>query len=155
MKNIDEEIIYVYTTSINESINITIYDLDLYEYYKLNLPLKETTQRTYLETQIKNTQNKDYYQITTYYDAESLDEKELQEYYYIDIKNSKEISEKNALKQYLSNGYSYTLNDSGNLIIYKNDEKLTEFYDINMYLGGYYFLDNDNKISLLEFKKES
>lgn len=155
IKNIDEEIIYVYTTSINESINITIYDLDLYEYYKLNLPLKETTQRTYLETQIKNTQNKDYYQITTYYDAESLDEKELQEYYYIDIKNSKEISEKNALKQYLSNGYSYTLNDSGNLIIYKNDEKLTEFYDINMYLGGYYFLDNDNKINLLEFKKES
>ena len=33
--------------------------------------------------------------------------------------------------------------------------EFAEFYDINMYLGGYYFLDNDNKISLLEFKKES
>ena len=72
---------------------------------------------------------------------------------YLDLINSREIKEIDALYKYFDNGYGYTLKDNV-LKVYKNKDELEKFDNIKSYLGGYLFSTNDNSIIELEFHKE-
>ena len=130
----------------NGNINITFYDKDFYEYYTYSFPYEKAYEYNISLNQAINT---NYYEIRIYYSKVSLNKT-----YYVDLFNSKESNEKEALIKYFDNGYSYTLNSDGNLKIYKDNELLNEYNDIEEYFGNYYFYKK-NTIYLLKFKKDS
>lgn len=148
----EDNLKYFYKLNENEtSIDLHIYDKDLYEYFNTTLNYKK---QYYYSLDINNIENTNYYKVSIDYDVDSND---IDETYYIDLYNSKMISEKNALIKYFDNGYSYILNNNV-LNVYKENELLNTYNDVVDYLGNYYFLVNkDNKyfIEELVFKKES
>lgn len=145
LKSIKDSYIYTVENSNNERI-ITFYDYDLYEYYKLNIKTNNNIKYNYEITSLNN----NYYMIRLY--NEELPE--LDEYYYIDLFNSKQIDEYTALKKYFKNGYNFYISNDNKLKVYKNNELLNEFEGNYKYLSGYLFL-KDNEIFELTFKKDS
>ena len=139
-----ENIGYYYSISNTDGkVTVTFYDTDYYEYYKY------TTKKL-----INSNYNVSVYMINNicyieiYYDVNGN-----YETIYLDLINSREIKEIDALYKYFDNGYGYTLKDNV-LKIYKNKEELEKFDNIKSYLGGYLFSTNDNSIIELEFHKE-
>lgn len=143
-----DNIKYIYTTNKdNNKLEINFYDTDLYEYYKLE---KNTKENIDYYINISNIDKTNYYNISIYYDL-----KEYNENYYIDMLNSKEITEYKALNKYFNNGYSFVLTDT-KLDIYKEKELINSINGNYTYLKDYYFINNSlNSIEVLEFKKES
>jgi len=147
----DNKIKYFYETNYNGNhIYLTIYDLDFEEYYRLEL---YNSNNNY-ELSITNIENTNYYTIN----IENYEKEDITyNTYYIDLFNSKKITELDALYKYFDNGYGYTLDINGILKIYKNDKLLDSFTNINGYLGNYYFFSNSisGKYTIynLEFKK--
>ena len=143
---------YFYTViENNDKLNIIFYDNDFYEYYKLSIPYENIYNYSLNITPLKK-----YciYKIDLKYSLEGDTSKD--KTYYIDLFNSKEISEKEALYEYFDNGYGYIL-DNDTLKIYKNDELINTFNNIHDYLGNYNFSNiNKNKSTIyeVEFKKE-
>ncbi len=134
---------YFYTESIKDKkITFIIYDLDLYEYYKFT-PNYNDSINSYL---ITNTSlNKNYYEIAIYNSSNKLT------CFYIDLLNSREITEKDALYRYLDNGYGL-INDYKTIRVYKNDELIQEIEGSYKYVGGYHFI-KDKSIYELIFEK--
>lgn len=139
-----ENIGYYYSIfNTDGKVTVTFYDTDYYEYYKY------TTKKL-----INSNYNVSVYMINNicyieiYYDVNGN-----YETIYLDLINSREIKEIDALYKYFDNGYGYTLKDNV-LKIYKNKEELEKFDNIKSYLGGYLFSTNDNSIIELEFHKE-
>ena len=130
----------------NGNIIVTFYDKDFYEYYSYSFSY-EKAYDYYLS--LNQTINPNYYEIRIYYSKVSLNKT-----YYVDLFNSKESNEKNALLKYFDNGYSFTLNSDGKLKIYKDNELLDEYNDIAEYFGNYYFYSKDT-IYKLSFEKGS
>ncbi len=126
---------YIITEENNQNI-ITYYDLDYNELYSISISSKNDISVILIENNISiiHTDN---------------------DLYYIDLFNSKKIAEKDAINEYFDNGYSYTLNANKKLIIYKNNEVISTYDNINMYLGNYYFLstnydeDNDSYYTII------
>lgn len=143
---------YFYTViENNDKLNIIFYDNDFYEYYKLSIPYEKI-----YNYNINITPLKKYciYKIDLKYSLEGDTSKD--KTYYIDLFNSKEISEKTAVYEYFDNGYGFIL-DNDTLKIYKNDELINTFDNIHDYLGNYNFSSiNKNKSTIyeIEFKKE-
>ena len=136
----------------NDKLTITFYDNDFYEYYTLNIPYEKMYKYSLNITPLNK-----YciYKIKLKYDLEGDISKD--KTYYIDLFNSKEINEKDALYEYFDNGYGYILDDNI-LKIYKNDEVINAFNNIHKYLGNYNFSSiNKNKSTIyeIEFKKET
>lgn len=134
---------YFYTESIKDKkITFTIYDLDLYEYYKFTPKYNDSISSYYIDS---TETNKNYYRIQINNGSDKST------YFYIDLLNSREITEKDALYKYLDNGYGF-INDYKSIRVYKNDELIKEFEDTYTYIGGYYFINN-NSIYELTFEK--
>ncbi len=149
----DNDIVsYLYSVIENKNnIEIKFYDLNMYEYYTLKIPYENIYDYNISITSI----NKNYYKVELDYDLSG--DTSLDKVYYIDMVNSKEITEKDALNQYFDNGYSFVLNNN-TLYIYKNNELLSTHENINDYFGGYYFSSNkNNKTSIykIEFKNSN
>lgn len=139
-----ENIGYYYSISNTDGkVTVTFYDTDYYEYYKYTT--KKLINSNY-NVSVYMTNNICYIEI--YYDVNGN-----YETIYLDLINSREIKEIDALYKYFDNGYGYTLKDNV-LKIYKNKEELEKFDNIKSYLGGYLFSTNDNSIIKLEFHKE-
>lgn len=138
---------YIYTIENNsDEATITFYDYDLYEYYKISLPINKNITYTY---EIDQLENKNNYSINIYNEDATIND-----YYYIDLFNSKEIDERTALTTYFKNGYNFYISSDNKLKIYKNNELLNEFEGEYRYLGGYLF-KKDNEIFEVIFKKDS
>ena len=135
---------YYYSISNNDGkATITFYDTDYYEYYKYTTKKLINSNYNISVYMINNICYIDiYYEATDNYDS-----------IYLDLTNSKEIDEIDALYKYFDNGYGYILKDNV-LKVYKSKEKLEEFNNINAYLGGYLFSTDDNSIIELTFQKE-
>lgn len=134
---------YYYSISTNDNkVTVTFYDTDYYEYYKYTTKKLINSKYSYSVYLINNICYIDiYYEATGKYDS-----------IYLDLTNSKEISEIDALYKYFDNGYGYTLKDNV-LMVYKDKEELNKFENINTYLGKYLFSTMDNEIIELEFQK--
>ena len=146
-ENNNETLSYFYSISENNNkLLITIYDLDFYNYYSFNIPYDKAYK---YELDIENIEKTDYYKVRLTYEVS----KELNNYFYIDLFNSRTTDESVLLK-YFDNGYSFILNDNKELKIYKNEDLISNYTDVNDYLGGYYF-SKGNKIFELEFEKDS
>ena len=134
----------------NNKLYVVFYDLDLYEYYTFSKEIKNNID--FYTTIYVSNKNKNYFIISLQYDIEKYNE-----YYYIDLINSKEIDEITALGKHFSNGYTYTI-IGGKLNIYKEKELLNSFNGDFTHLNEYTFLQTGpeiSKILTLEFKKES
>lgn len=135
---------YYYSVSdLNGKAVITFYDTDYYEYYKYTTQ-KLINSEYYVSIMLHN----NIAQIDISYGASDENN-----FIYIDLFNSKEIKEIDALYKVFDNGYGYVLNDN-TLSIYKNKELLNKFNNINEYLGGYLFSTKDNSIIEIEFQKD-
>ena len=137
-----------YFYKINENngkLLFTIYDLYLIEYYSFSIKYDKVYK---YDISFTNYNNKDLYELEIIYNTDN----QKTDYHYIDLFNSKIISEKDALLNILSNGYGFVLDHDNKLTIYKKDEKISEYKDIDYYLGDYYFSSN-NKLYKLEFSK--
>lgn len=139
-----EKINYYYSVSIDDNkVTITFYDTDYYEYYKYTtkkLINSEYSVGAYLSNNVCYVDI--YYEVTGKYDT-----------IYLDLTNSKELNEIDALYKYFDNGYGYTLKD-GVLTVYKDKEELEKFDNINISLGKYLFSTLDNEIIEIQFHKE-
>ena len=134
---------YYYSISTNDNkVTVTFYDTDYYEYYKYTTKKLINSKYSYSVYLINNICYIEiYYEATGKYDS-----------IYLDLTNSKEISEIDALYKYFDNGYGYTLKDNV-LTVYKDKEELNKFENINTYLGKYLFSTTDDEIIELEFQK--
>ncbi|MDD6272043.1 MAG: WG repeat-containing protein [bacterium] len=151
--NQNNELKFFYTIDeVNNESKITYYDLDYNNLYTIEVPYKNTNNNFVMIELINDNISSIKYTIAN------------NEIYYIDLFNSKQIKEMDALHEYFNNGYSFTLNDNRELKIYKNQELIGTFKDIDKYLGDYYFLSinyNEEKdiynsiIYNIEFKKEN
>jgi len=134
----------------NNKLNIVFYDLDLYEYYTFTKDIKNKIDfYTSIDVSYKN---KNYFVISLNYELSKFNE-----YYYVDLLNSKEIDEITALGKHFSNGYTYTIVDN-KLNIYKEKELLNSFNGYFTHINEYTFLKTVNgtsEILTLEFKKEA
>ena len=110
------------------------------------MPINKNITYTY---EIDQLENKNNYSINIYNEDATIND-----YYYIDLFNSKEIDERTALTTYFKNGYNFYISSDNKLKIYKNDELLNEFEGEYRYLGGYLF-KKDNEIFEVIFKKDS
>ena len=137
---------YIYTVEKNDKAKLVFYDLDLYEYFKMNLDINQNIQYLFDIDYL----NDNYIKFELYH--EELEDINIK--YYIDLFNSKEIDERTALKTYFKNGYNFYISSDNKLKIYKNDELLNEFDGEYRYLGGYLFIKN-NEIFEVIFKKDS
>ena len=136
---------YTYTTEIkNNILNLIIYNNAYDKHYEHNIELKNNDAEI---TLTKNYSN-DNFRLEIEYDN-SL------EYYYYDLDKRIVLNEYNALSKYLDNGYQFTLNNSHELRIYKNDELISKHNNIEFYIGGYFFSGTNGTIYKLEFKKET
>ncbi len=143
----DDEIKYFYKVSENNNkLLITIYDTYLIEYYSFSIPYQKAYD---YNIEFSKYNNSEIYELYLSYDVEGVKHK----YYYIDLFNSKMIKEKDALITYLKNGYSFVLDNDNKLTIYKKDEIIAEFNNIEYYLGDYYFA-SENEIFKLVFKTD-
>lgn len=134
---------YFYTENIKDKkITFTIYDLDLYEYYKFTPKYNDSISNYYIDS---TETNKNYYRIQINNSSDKPT------YFYIDLLNSREITEKDALYKYLDNGYGF-IDDYKSIRVYKNDELIKEFEDSYTYVGGYYFIKSKS-IYELSFEK--
>ncbi len=134
---------YYYSISTNDNkVTITFYDNDYYEYYKYTTKKLINSEYDYSVSLTNNICYIDiYYEATGKYDS-----------IYLDLTNSKEMSEIDALYKYFDNGYGYILKDNV-LTVYKDKVELNKFKNINAYLGKYLFSTIDNEIIELEFQK--
>ena len=124
---------YYYSISTNDNkVTVTFYDTDYYEYYKyttkklINSKYSYSVGTTFLL-------EPDWYLSPAFTGINSIfmDSNSI----YLDLTNSKEISEIDALYKYFDNGYGYTLKDNV-LTVYKDKEELNKFENINTYLGN-------------------
>ena len=146
-ENYQEELSFLYSINENNTkLLITVYDLDFYQYYAFSIPYDKAYKYS---LSIDNIINTEFYKVKLTYEVS----KELNNYYYIDLFNSKTVDESVLLK-YFDNGYSFILNDNNILKIFKNEELISEYTDIDYYLGGYYF-SKGNSIYEITFKKDS
>lgn len=143
--NLENNYIYDINETNNKAI-ITYYDNDLYEYYSIEIEVNSNIKHT---IQMNQTSSNNIYEIKIIYDIN-----EYNKTYYVDMFNSKKISEKDALTKYFSNGYNFYITENNILKIYKNKELLEEFENIETYLGNYLFLGK-NEIFEIKFKKNS
>ena len=120
--------------------------MDFYQYYAFSIPYDKAYKYS---LSIDNIINTSFYKVKLTYEVS----KELNNYYYIDLFNSKTVDESVLLK-YFENGYSFILNDNNILKIFKNEELISEYTNIDYYLGGYYF-SKGNSIYEITFKKDS
>ncbi len=142
---------FVFKYEKDNKITFDFYDKNLTEYYKIEKELKKNIKYyTYIMNVPKNDNN---YALYMDYDIDGYNT-----VYYVDLFNSKELSEYEALVRYFKNGYSFVLTDS-NLKIYKEKEIIKEFNGVYTYIGNYMFIEEDeydrNSIVEIEFKKES
>ena len=146
-ENYKEELSFLYSINENNTkLLITIYDLDFYQYYAFSIPYDKAYKYS---LSIDNIINTSFYKVKLTYEVS----KELNNYYYIDLFKSKTVEESVLLK-YFDNGYSFILNDNNILKIYKNEELISEYSNIDYYLGGYYF-SKGTAIYQITFKKDS
>ncbi len=140
---------YFYTIEQNnDKETITLYDYDLYEYFKTEVDVNKNIKHN---TEVKPLQNNpNYYSINIYTELGTIGDKT----YYIDLFNSKKIDEYTALKRYFKNGYNFYISTDNKLKVYKDSTMLNEFEGEYEYLGGYLFL-KENEIFELTFKKDS
>lgn len=147
----NNELKFFYTIEeINNESKITYYDLDYNSLYTIQVPYKNTNDDFIIIDLIKD-------------NISSIKYTSKKEIFYIDLFNSKQLKEIDVLYTYFDNGYSYTLNANKELKIYKNNEIISMYDNIDKYLGGYYFLSvNYNEkddcyssnIYNIEFQKE-
>lgn len=141
----NNNLLYIYdVVTNNNTLSVHYYDTDLYEYYYYteNLtPGKEFK----LNSDFKD---KRYHILFIDYNDKSYDKT-----VYIDLFNSKIVSEIDVNYKYFDNGYGYVLNN-GKLSIYKKDALINSFDNIDYYLGGYLF-SSSNKVMKVEFKNDS
>ena len=138
---------YIYTVEKNDKAKLVFYDLDLYEYFKMDLDINQNIQYLFDIDYL----NDNYIEFELYH--EELEDINIK--YYIDLFNSKEIDERTALKTYFKNGYNFYISSDNKLKIYKDDELLNEFEGEYRYLGGYLFLKDNKEIFEVIFKKDS
>ena len=142
----DRNITYFYKLNENNGkLLFTIYDLYLIEYYSFSVPYEKAYG---YEVLFSKYNDKDLYELEIAYTVKNVKPK----YQYVDLFNSKLISEKEALYNQFKNGYGFVLDYDGKLTIYKNDEIISEYNNIQYYLGGYYFC-SENELYELVFNK--
>lgn len=137
--------IYTFEKSVNK-VNLTFYDLDLYEYFKTIFDSPQIDSY-YRISPLQH--NKNYFEINMYTKIDNQDKT-----YYIDLFNSKQIDEYTALKRYFPNGYNLFIS-SDKLTIYKETEQLEEFEGAFEFLGEYLLIKNQNEIVEVQFKNDN
>ena len=153
IKNEENKIEYLYRNDNKDNVSfITFYDENANVYYDLYLD------KYYEQVYISKIDETNYYKLICSNDTLNND------YYYVDLFNSKEVKEIDAIYKYFDNGYGFTLNDNNKLTIYKKKEIISTYDNIESYLGGYYFVTNnyneeedhyDTNIYKIIFKNES
>lgn len=157
--NSDKEIKYFYKLEkLDGQTKISFYDTDYNELYSMEVSFLYDDDNVILIDLINDT-NICSISYENIYNPEKKNQ-----IYYVDLFNSKQMKEIDAIYEYFDNGYGFTLNNNRELKIYKNKELISSYNNIDTYLGGYYFLTVDYNntsdeitsiIKNIEFKKES
>ena len=151
-ENTEKDNKYTYTINKNNnSFDLYIYDENYNKYYEHNTKLDINLQEYDVYMKLTKNHSNNYYKLTLTLMNDTIT-KYL--YYYYDIDKKSVMNEKDALRKYLENGYSFTLNND-ELKIYKNDQLINTHLYIEYYIGGYFFSNKDGIVYKLEFKNES
>lgn len=153
--NYDEYDYYYKATKNKNILTFNFYDKDLSFLYKYDITLKYNGNTDYsYEISFKN----NFYKIQISYD---LDDDIVTDNIYLDLKNLKEVSALNAEYKKFDNSYGYTLIDD-KLTIYKEENVLSTYDNIDDYVGDYMFIKRENtstnttySIEKIEFIKDS
>ena len=147
---------YTYSTNIkNNRLTLYIYDDDYDKYYEHDIDLDFNINDYYISSSFTKNFSNDYYKLIISLDSKKNDSDSKKLTYYYDLNKRTVLKEKDALVKYLDNGYSFTINDNYVLKVYKNDELISEHFNIEYYIGGYYFANINGVVYKLEFKNES
>lgn len=147
---------YTYSTNIkNNRLTLYVYDNDYDKYYEHDIDLDFNINDYYISSSFTKNYSNDYYKLVINIDSKKNENDSKILTYYYDLNKRTVMNEKDALIKYLDNGYSFTINDNNILKVYKNDDVISEHYNIEYYIGGYYFAGINGVIYKLEFKNES
>lgn len=147
---------YTYSTDIkNNRLNLYVYDNVYDKYYEHYIDFDFEVKDYFVSTSFTKNESNDYYKLVINLDNKKNESDSKVLTYYYDLNKRSVMNEKDALIKYLDNGYSFTINDNYVLKVYKKDELISEHYNIEYYIGGYYFANLNGVVYKLEFKNES